>query len=159
MKPYKRKVAIGIVAMMVLLGIAAGVTNNVNNDKSISITEKTYTIDADRNGGNDEEEAYLLDHYVREEEPGIEPLTMAEEQNDAGYNTDTGNNVLKALPIYPGEPKDGAPGRGTTGKLNPTGRDTDDWYYFSVCEGQQISIVMDPDSNFDLELANPEAEV
>ena len=158
MKPYKRKVAIGIVAILVL-GAMVGLAGNVNNNPATITPEKKEIVSTDQPGGNDEAEVYLLDQYVREEEPEMEPLVLAEEQNDMGYNTDTGNNILKALPIYPGEIKDGAPGRGTTGKLNPTGRDADDWYYFSVCGGQQISAQLTTTSNFAMELANTEAEV
>ena len=159
MKPYKRKVAIGIVAMMVLVGIATGLTSTVNNSKNISMPEKKYTIDTNQDGGSDETEGYLLDSYVREDPDASTLTTTGGIVNDAGYNTDVGNNILKALPIYPGEIKDGAPGRGTTGSLDPTGRDTDDWYYFSVCEGQQISMQLTADSNFMMELANTDADV
>ncbi|KAA0000292.1 MAG: hypothetical protein FE047_01740 [Thermoplasmata archaeon] len=161
MRRYKSKL-IGVVLVLVLSGMMVGMTANQSEIKttySSVPTEEKITVTPDTNNGddNDKVEAYLLDHYRRidTEEPAT--LTMDSEENDAGYNIDVGNDARKALPIYPGEIKDGAPGRGTTGQLDPTGRDTDDWYYFSVCEGQKIKITLTPQSNFDLELLDSSA--
>jgi hypothetical protein len=69
-------------------------------------------------------EGYRLDSiYVNEDEVGTTGLTNP--QNDMGYNTDAGDNAPRALPLYPGEIADGAPGRGQTGTLDPD--DGDDY--------------------------------
>ena len=116
MKPYKKKLAIGIVALMVLGAMIGFVGPGTVNIQSAS--EKEVVTDTSQNNGNDEAESHLLDQYVRldPDDPETRPLSMAQEVNDAGYNTDVGNTILKALPLYPGEPEDGFPGRGRTGR-------------------------------------------
>ena len=100
MKPYKRKVAIGIVAILVL-GAMVGLAGNVNNNPATITPEKKDIININQEGGGNEEEIYYpYDSYVIKD-PDSETSLLAEEQNDMGYNTDTGNNILKALPIYP----------------------------------------------------------
>ena len=79
-------------------------------------------------------------------------------QNDAGYEGDAGNTILKAFAIFPNEIKDDTPGRGTEGTLSPPS-DKDDWYIFSVCEGQKISITVTPTQDFDIELVDQNANV
>jgi len=89
-------------------------------------------------------------YYVPEQE------VFAGEQNDVGYNTDAGGNILKSLPLYVGEPVDETvPGRGRTGTLDPSDRDSEDWYKFSVCEGQTIQVSLTGSGDF--ELKDPEA--
>ncbi|RLF50569.1 MAG: hypothetical protein DRN11_04420, partial [Thermoplasmata archaeon] len=85
-------------------------------------------------------------------------LNILAPQNDAGYDGDAGNTILKSFAIFPNEPLDNTPGRGNTGKLVPPG-DTDDWYKFSVCEGQTIAITITPTADFDIELVDSNAEV
>ena len=58
-------------------------------------------------------------------------LNLLAPQNDAGYDGDAGDKILKAFPIFPMEPVDNTPGRGTEGMLSPPG-DDEDWYLFSV---------------------------
>jgi len=79
------------------------------------------------------------------------PATAPGDNDDAGYKRDTGNEISRALQIYSGEMADDWPGRGTTGKLTST--DTQDWYYFSVCQGQNIVITMTPPSGYNYDLA------
>ena len=80
------------------------------------------------------------------------PLNRGD-NDDAGYKRDAGDEQSRAYAIYPGEMQDDWPGRGTTGKLNSG---DEDWYFFSVCNGQQIEVTMTPQSgyNFDLCLWN-----
>ena len=156
----KAKIAIGIVVVFAMMASSAMITNVGQQDKSMMHPfqmEREKINNPSNNNNNVGEKGYLLDHYIRidTEDTGEKAaLPLGEEENDAGYNVDTGDRILRSLPIYPGEVKDGAPGRGTSGQLNPDKRDKEDWYRFSVCKGQTIKITMNPESNFDLELCN-----
>ena len=86
-------------------------------------------------------------YYVPEQE------VFAGEQNDVGYNTDAGGNILKSLPLYVGEPVDETiPGRGRTGSLG--NGDGEDWYRFSVCQGQTITATVSSGFSFELKEQN-----
>jgi hypothetical protein len=93
-------------------------------------------------------EAFYLDRSYIFDEP-IGPLNQAD-NDDAGYKRDAGNDFARAFGIYPGEPIDDWPGRGRTGKLSSS--DLEDWYFFSVCEGQEIVITMTPPTGFDFDI-------
>ena len=60
-------------------------------------------------------------------------------------------DLPRALALYPGELVDETPGRGRSGKLSST--DASDWYFFSVCQGQQIVFSVTPPSGFDVNLS------
>ncbi|MCD6223233.1 MAG: PPC domain-containing protein, partial [Thermoplasmata archaeon] len=153
------KLAIGIVVVMLLAAAVPGITNQgIHESKNFKMPLKVNEEEKNSIGDN-KVEAYQLDHYKRlGDDNEIAPAGPTLNQNDVGYHTDVGNDIRRALPIYPGEAKDGAPGRGTSGQLAPPA-DKDDWFYFSVCEGQKIDITMTPESNYDIELANPKGEV
>ena len=85
-------------------------------------------------------------------------VNLLSDQHDGGYDGDAGDRILKSFAIFPMEPIDNTPGRGNTGTLSPPS-DTEDWYMFSVCEGQKISITVTPDDDYDVELSNDKAEV
>jgi len=78
-------------------------------------------------------------------------LLSLEDKDDAGYKRDAGNEISRAFILYPNEMIDDWPGRGRTGKLSSS--DTQDWYSFSVCNGQNIVITLTPPSGFDYDLA------
>jgi len=80
------------------------------------------------------------------------PSTFNGDNDDAGYKRDAGDSISRSNAIYPGEMVDDWPGRGQTGKLSAS--DDEDWYFFSVCDGQEIEIIMTPptDHNYDLGL-------
>jgi hypothetical protein len=78
------------------------------------------------------------------------PATLNGDNDDAGYKQDAGDEISRSNAIYPGEMVDDWPGRGQTGKLSAT--DDEDWYFFSVCEGQDIQITMTPPSGFNFDL-------
>jgi len=85
----------------------------------------------------------------------VEDVSLAGEQNDIGYNVDVGKNVVRSFDVYVGEPVDqSVPGRGRTGTLDPDGGDKDDWYKFSVCEGQSIQVSLNSGEDFEFELAD-----
>lgn len=77
------------------------------------------------------------------------PLNLAD-NDDAGYKKDAGNEISRSIAIYPGEMIDDWPGRGSTGKLSTS--DKEDWYFFSVCNGQNIIISMTPPSGYNYDL-------
>jgi len=82
-----------------------------------------------------------------------EDVMFAGEQNDIGYNCDAGKSIVRSIPLYVGEPVDQTvPGRGRTGSLDPDSNDKDDWYLFSVCEGQNIQASLNSGENYDFEL-------
>ena len=84
-----------------------------------------------------------------------EDVAFAGEQNDIGYNVDGGNNIVKSLPVYVGEPvEENTPGRGRTGTLDPSSNDNADWYSYSVCEGQSISVSLSSSEDYDYEIGN-----
>ncbi len=90
----------------------------------------------------------------------IEDVSLEGEQNDIGYNVDSGNKIYGSLNVYAGEPvNEKIPGKGRTGKLEPSKDDLEDWYYFTVCKGQNIEISVETDQNFNCEIYNTKGEV
>ncbi|KYK31199.1 MAG: hypothetical protein AYK22_08150 [Thermoplasmatales archaeon SG8-52-3] len=75
-----------------------------------------------------------------------------DDYDDAGYRKDAGDEISNSFPLYPGEIIDIWPGRGRTGKLSSS--DIEDWYFISVCKGQDIEITMTPPdgNNYDIGL-------
>jgi hypothetical protein len=98
---------------------------------------------------------FIPDHkYILDNEPA--PISKSDDNPDAGTKKDAGNDATRATPIYPGECIDYTPGRGRTGTL--TSSDEFDWYFFSVSDGQAVTVTMTPQSgfNFDLYLLDPD---
>jgi len=93
---------------------------------------------------------FILDrsYYLKETNPAS---TNTADNDDMGYKKDSGSKLSTSLALYPGEIKDETPGRGGSGKLT-AGSDIDDYYYFSVCQGQKMVITMAPPSGFDFNL-------
>jgi hypothetical protein len=74
---------------------------------------------------------------------------------DIGYNADAGDSIYGSFILYAGEPVDETiPGQGRTASLG--GGDSQDWYRFSVAEGQTISVSLS--SGFSFELFDSDAE-
>jgi len=92
-------------------------------------------------------------YYAPEEDP-----TLRGDQNDIGYNVDAGDTRSRANYIYVGEPVDDGPGKGRIGYLDPDDDDFDDWYRFSVCEGQSITASLNSIEDYDFELANTDGD-
>jgi len=84
-------------------------------------------------------------------------LSILDDQHDGGYDGDAGDRILKSVAIFPMEPVDDTPGRGNTGTLEPSAGDKEDWYMFSVCEGQTIAITITPTSDYDVDLLDDTA--
>ena len=98
----------------------------------------------------DSDGPFVLDrsYYLLDPDPAS---TNAADNDDAGYKKDAGKDQPRAAVLYPGELIDDTPGRGVTGKISST--DTDDWYSFSVSEGQQIVFTVTPPTGFDIDLS------
>jgi len=86
--------------------------------------------------------------YVFDTEPA--PMTKSLDNPDGGTKKDAGNDFVRATALYPGEVNDNTPGRGKTGTL--TSADVQDWYYFSMCLGQQVNIILTPQTGFNFDL-------
>jgi len=73
-----------------------------------------------------------------------------DDNDDAGYKRDAGDDMRRAFPLYPGEIIDYFPGRSNTGKISSSS--DVDWYFFSACEGQNIEMTLSVPSgnNYDL---------
>jgi len=99
----------------------------------------------------DGEGTFILDrsYYLQESDPAS--MNTAD-NDDAGYKKDAGIDLPRALALYPGELIDETPGRGRAGKLSSSS-DVTDWYFFSVCQGQQIVFTMTPPSGFNIDLS------
>jgi len=92
--------------------------------------------------------AYWLDRrYIIE--PTTDPLNL-DDNDDAGYKKDTGDEISRSLPIYVGEIIDDTQGRGRTGKISSS--DKEDWFYFVSCVGQQSHITLTPPSGFNIDI-------
>jgi hypothetical protein len=97
---------------------------------------------------DDDLKPFLLDRFYPSEL--FSPITNRNDNDDAGYKRDSGDEISRSFSIYPGEMIDNWPGRGRTGKLSSD--DDEDWFFFSVCEGQDITIIMIPPSGFDFDI-------
>ena len=73
-----------------------------------------------------------------------------DDNDDAGYKRDCGDEQSRAYAIFPNEHEDDWPGRGRTGKLDSY--DKEDWYFFCVCVGQEIQITMTPPTNYNFDI-------
>ncbi|MGC9307397.1 MAG: hypothetical protein ACP5FL_01315 [Thermoplasmatota archaeon] len=154
MRKHKAKAILGVLVALLMIGMgfaAIPMTGQEHTTQS-SPTEPTETIDLDTNDDGDDK-PYILDQSIREI-PEEERAAASQGENDMNTYTDAGNNIYGAFPLYPGEPHDKAPCRGTEGQLDPSG-DSVDWYYFAVGEGQTIDVSI---SNFEVELIDPTGE-
>jgi len=77
------------------------------------------------------------------------PLSRSD-NDDAGYKRDAGDEINRAAALYPGEMVDDWPGRGVTGKLSSG--DDEDWFFFCVCDGQDIDITLTVPTGFNFDL-------
>ena len=125
---------------------------NKNSDSTIFLENKKVVNNPEVLPTDKPDQPIRLDsYYVAKED-----VTLAGEQNDIGYNCDTGDKIVRALPIYVGEPIDPTvPGRGRTGTLDQAENDEDDWYRFTACQGQTIEASVD--NGFSIELADSTA--
>ena len=112
--------------------------NNAFNDPYALSSVEDQKVWLDRNYPNENEE-----------------LSLALDQNDMGYNIDVKDKIQSAIELYIHEPIDQTiPGRGRQGTLDPDAGDEEDWYKFSLCEGQSIQVSVSGSSSFGVELAD-----
>jgi hypothetical protein len=126
---------------------AGSVETHEENFSASELHESIYgdLYDEEQNLG-----PFILDRKYIIKDP--QPATLDDDSNDdAGSKRDAGNKISRSSTIYIGEPIDNTPGRGRTGKLSSS--DDEDWYSFSVCEGQNILITMSPSAGYDFNLA------
>lgn len=128
-------IALLFIGTALLVPINAVATNNGS--------QKSYYTD-----GSDG--PFILDrsYYLFETNPAS---TSSADNDDAGTKKDAGLDIARATALYPGEVIDDTPGRGRSGKISST--DKNDWYMFSVCQGQQIVFTVTPPSGFDVNLS------
>ena len=94
--------------------------------------------------------ALQLDRKYLLYEEGVQATLNEDTNDDCGYKRDVGDEISRSYAIYPNEPVDHWPGRGDTGKIGED--DEEDWYFFSVSNGQDIDITMTPPSGFDFDI-------
>ena len=109
---------------------------------------RTMTSNASSPMGEGSQYDYLVIDRFYDVDPEVHLYT--DDLDDAGYRRDAGNSFHAASLVYPGEMIDNTPGRARTGKLSPT--DLEDWYSFSICQGQDISVIVTPPAGFDFDL-------
>ena len=134
-----------VVLTLVLFGTAFFVPASSVDIEQIQDNNIIVPLDGDPEP--DDIEAYYLDRSYNIDPVG--PLSR-EDNDDAGYKRDTGDQISRSYAIFPGEPVDDWPGRGNTGKLSSS--DDQDWYFFAVCNGQVIDITMTPPTGFDFDI-------
>ena len=86
--------------------------------------------------------------------------TLADYENDVGYNVDVGDTLRRSYEIYVGEPTDQRyPGRGRTGMLDPSSGDDADCYQFKACKGQQITYSLSSSENYEIEIYDKNEQI
>ena len=152
---YKKARIEAVVLTIVLLGamFLAPASSFMANEEKNSITEQGNNI-IYRNPFSTEEElqSYILDRNY-DIYPDPAPISKDGSNDDAGYKKDATDEfkITNKFALYPGEIIDDTPGRGRTGKLSSS--DDQDWYFITVCEGQEIVITMTPPSGHDYGLS------
>jgi hypothetical protein len=136
-------IALLFIGTAMLVSVNTLATNIQSKSESNNGSQKNYYMEGD-NG------PFVLDrsYYLIDPEPAS---TSAADNDDAGYKKDAGLDLPRAAGLYPGELIDETPGRGRFGKISST--DVYDWYYFSVCQLQQIVFTVTPPSGFDVDLS------
>lgn len=150
----KRTIKIkAVVITLALIGTALLVpvsSTSISQEKTLNELNVEKTILSSKSVDESEQiDPYQLDRNYYLSDPSLE--TNDEDLGDAGTRRDAGDDMRRSTIIYPGEPIDESPGRLRNGELSAG---DDDYYRFSVCEGQDFVCTLDPQSgyNFDLEL-------
>jgi len=149
---YKKTRIQAVVLTLVLLGALFLVpASSLDTDnENTSMVERNNMVYRGTSFLGEEFESFRLDRNYNLY-PGPAPINR-DDNDDAGYRVDARDKLNQAYAIYPGEIVDDTPGRGRTGKLHDT-NDLVDWYFFTVCEGQEIEITMTPPATFDYDLS------
>jgi len=153
-----RKTGAAVVSVfLVSIALLAMVPGASNDPAPMSNQEVTSATTVDEFLGNDRLGTELPYDTVN---VPVENVALAGIENDIGYNCDTGDSILKSLPLYVGEPVDSTvPGRGRTGQLDPSQGDDEDWFIFTACAGQIITASVTSTETFGLSLVDATATV
>ncbi len=151
MKTYTKIIVGGILVTLLCAG-TTGVTTI--HDSTTMEAPDIETAPADDDAPGEVPQMRRLDTSSHD---AATAATLAGE-TEMGYNVDAGDSIYQPLPIYPGEIVDDSPGRGSTGTLDASG-DSDDWYSFFACTGQQIQISLQADMGVAMELSDSNGDV
>ena len=123
--------------------------SSIDNDIEENTTSSTYrSVHRDSSEEVLNLDPFWLDRwYLIDNEPA--PINR-DDNDDAGYKKDAGDKISRSDAIYVSELIDDTPGRGRYGEISSS--DDEDWYDFSVCEGQDFTITMTPPSGFDIDI-------
>ena len=127
-----------VILSLLLIGTMAFVPTSAHNlEKNSNEVNTINQIEDQTTVYNEELDPFELDrNYII---PDPDPVKLASDNNrDMGTKRDAGDSMRRSTTIYPGEPVDDTPGRGKTAEF--TSNSDDDWYVFSVCEGQNIQV-------------------
>ena len=158
-KRYSKKAKIGAVVIAIvflgsslLLPMSNAVNLKINKTQIVNMLKNDLLEKPYGSSSIEDQKAWLDRSYPNENE--LE-LSLALDQNDAGYNIDAKDKIASSLPLYVGEPVDQTvPGRGRQGTLDPGNGDKDDWFVFTVCAGQSIQASITTSNSFGVELGN-----
>ena len=148
---YSKKSRIkAVVIVLLFMGTALIPMSTIAKNAGISTQDQQQTYYSQDDNGK-----YILDrsYYLLDSNPAA---AGAGDNDDAGYKKDAGVDIPHAVALYPMELIDESPGRGHYGKLTASS-DTQDWMFFTACQGQQIAITMTPPSGFDYDLSISDA--
>jgi len=136
-------IALLFIGTALIVPISTIATNTLTDETTNDGSQQSYYTGEDK-------DTFILDrsYYLLDPDPAS---TNSADNDDAGYKKDAGKDLPRALALYPGEVIDETPGRGRSGKLSAT--DTDDWFFFSACVGQQIVFSVTPPTGFDLNVS------
>jgi hypothetical protein len=132
-----------VVGAMLLVPVSSEETTNEPNLSDTDKVEPGYSEEFEDLG------PFYLDRNYIIEDPNPASLER-DDFDDAGTRRDAGDEIGRSANLFPGEIIDNTPGRGRTGKLSSD--DEEDWYFFSVCEGQDIEITMTPPEGYDFNI-------
>jgi len=138
-----------VVLSMLLLGamFLVPVSSIEENSKENNTSETLRSWDRDPSDELIDIDPFWLDRWYLLDETA--PLNR-DDNDDAGYKSDAGDKISRSDAIFVGEVIDDTPGRGRNGEISSG--DDEDWYDFSVCEGQDFTITMTPPSGFDIDI-------
>jgi hypothetical protein len=143
----KSKIEVTIIAL-VFFGTTFAVPMSLADDMNTNdLSDRSYSSPV-----LIEQKVWLDRSYLNENE---QDLSVADGQNDMGYHIDAKDRVQSSLELYVAEPIDQTiPGRGRQGTLDPADEDKDDWYKYSVCNGQTIMVSITTTSSFGVEITD-----
>jgi len=146
-KNFKKNAGLIVILISLMMLTPSLAANSFEKDNETNDLDRSFEP-AQQTGTIDITKTIDTARYVPEVD-----ISMISDQNDIGYNTDAGNQIIRSIELYAGEPVDERiPGRGRTATLEPNNGDAEDWYRFTVCEGQSISASISTSQSFSVEI-------